>query len=102
MVKGIPPKSQFSRPSIDLGAKKREWREVPVNTIRVGDMVIDMGKIESVELFRVQGGFLEPNLQVRITNISKEIFAFDAKYDINAPEESAWVFPTVRAFVEVE
>jgi hypothetical protein len=38
----------FSRPSVDLGGEKREWRDVPPSTLRPGDTVVDFGVIDSV------------------------------------------------------
>lgn len=39
----------FSRPSIDLGGEKREWRTVPWDDIYPGDLVADEGLVESRE-----------------------------------------------------
>lgn len=36
----------FSRPSIEIGAVKRVWKDVPAGEVRVGDTVADLGIIE--------------------------------------------------------
>lgn len=38
----------FSRPSIDLGSPKKDWREVSVYSIREGDMVRSLGLVLQV------------------------------------------------------
>lgn len=38
----------FSRPSVNLGGAKKEWREVEARTLLVGDLVMSLGLITSV------------------------------------------------------
>lgn len=38
----------FSRPSVDLGGAKKEWREVEARTLLVGDLVMGLGLITRV------------------------------------------------------
>ena len=35
----------FQRPSIDLGAPKREWREISASSLRDGDVVRGLGLV---------------------------------------------------------
>lgn len=43
------PKKQFSRPSITLSEKKRDWRDTPAGTLKAGDIVSGMGLVTLVE-----------------------------------------------------
>ena len=100
-VKGSRPNNQFSRPSIDLSAVKREWRQIRASEVNVDDMVQGIGRVAEVEFFSGPGdarnGWVE-TAHVVITNISEQTFSFEGKRDDwGIP---GWHFPEVTAFVE--
>lgn len=42
------PKRQFSRPSINLGGPKKDWQEVEVQKLSIGDNVRGWGVVENI------------------------------------------------------
>ena len=65
----------FSRPSVNVGfsSVKRDWKIVPVNTISVGDIIPDYGKVteviqtvDEVVFHFIEGTYLSLPYEVRL------------------------------------
>jgi hypothetical protein len=66
----------FSRPSINLGGPKREWKYIEAQYVEVGDLVGDRGKVGNVETYL---GYMDPaNLYETIISTPKGVFVFKA------------------------
>jgi len=65
----MPRPKPFSRNSVSLSStEKREWKNLPARQIEPGDIVLDVGKVQSVNI---------DDHRVTIEVISGDAFYFD-------------------------
>ena len=77
--------SPFKRPSITVGGGvevKRQWRQVPVRSLNVGDVVADVGMIDNIdEILEIPGRVWDGestdiSWRVKLTNVVGGVHEF--------------------------
>jgi len=67
MAKKLP--KPFVKPSITLDqGVNRRWKEVPISSVQVGDIVPDVGRVKDVQEIKLSEPGLNPHEFVRLTN----------------------------------